>query len=70
MTKRPDLIFSLTELILSDYDYIHPVEIMKDLGIQYDSLSIHTLNDSWVFWGCDINEDFELPSFLSILLER
>ena len=45
-------------------------EIMKDLGIQYDSLSIHTLNDSWGIWGCDINEDFELHSFLSILLLR
>ena len=70
MTKKPDLVFSLTELILSDYSYVHPIEMMMALGIKYEALSIHTLNDSWVFWGCDINEDFELPSFLSVLSEK
>ena len=66
---KVDLKLDMIESIM-EYGYIHPQAMMDNLGIKYDSFHIYTISDSWVFKGCELNEDCELPSCLSFVLER
>lgn len=44
----------------------HPQEIMRDLGITYQSATPQSIGDQWWFWNCE-NIPSALPAYLSEL---
>lgn len=49
-----------------DYDGVHPIELMKSLGITYQHITPKTILEQYWFWNCE-NIPNILPEKVNIL---
>ena len=48
-----------------EFKGVHPYNIIKDLGISFNSCEPCTIADCWFFYGCDDIPD-EIPDFIEV----